>query len=76
MVKDIHFQFPVSFVGDCGRYIACMIHDDEDVMTMFSMFVDISKLTCLELYITIVHLAIQTFAHPPPISGSSFNFKF
>ena len=55
--------------------MACMLHDDENVMTMFSMFADISKLTCLDLYITIVDPPTQTCEHPPPISDNSFNFE-
>ena len=55
VVKDIHFCLPVLFVGDYGKYTTCMLHD-EDVMTMFSMYADISKLTCLELYITTTDL--------------------
>ena len=41
---------------------------------MFSMFAKISKLTCLELYITTIDLPTQTCTHPPPISARSFNF--
>ena len=72
---DIHLLLSVSFVGDYGKYTACMLHDDEDVMNMFFMFVDISKLTCLELYITTTDQPIQTCAYSPPISKSSFNFE-
>ena len=75
VVKDIHFRFPVSFIGDCGKYTTCMLHDDEDVMTMVFMFIDISKLTCLELYITSVDSPTQTCAHPPLISSNSFNYE-
>jgi len=73
VIKDIYFRLPVSFVGDCGQYTACMLHDDEDVMTMFSMFQKISKLTCLELYITTIDTPTQTCAHPSPISTNSLN---
>ena len=55
--------------------MACMLHDDENVMTMFSMFADISKLTCLDLYITIVDPPTQTCAHPPSIYVSSLNLE-
>ena len=44
-------------------------------MTMFSMFGQLSNLTCLELYITIIDTPTQTCAHPPPISTSSLNLK-
>ena len=44
IVKDIHFLLPVSFVGDCVQYRTCMFHDDKDIMTMFSMFAETSKL--------------------------------
>ena len=75
VVKDIHFGLPILFVGDCGKYIACMLHDDDGVMTMFSMYVNISKLTCLELYITIMDPSTQTCVHSPPISANSLNFE-
>ena len=52
-----------------------MLHDDEDIMTMIFMFVEISKLTCLELYITTTETPTQTCAHPPPISASSLNLE-
>ena len=52
-----------------------MLHDDEDAMTIFSMFTDISKLTCLELYITTADTPTQPCAHPPPIFASSFNLE-
>jgi len=55
--------------------MACMLHNDDDVMNKFSMFANISKITCLDLYITTVDPPTQTFAHPPPISANSFNFK-
>ena len=74
VVTNMHFRFLVSFVDDCGKYTTCMLHDDEDVMTMFSMFVDISKLIFLELFITTMDSPTQTCAHPPPIYRSSFNF--
>jgi len=74
-MKDIHFLLPASFVGDNGKYMACMLHDDKDVMTMFSMFANIFKLTCLDLYFTTIDPPTQTCAHAPLISGSSFNFK-
>ncbi|KAG5149136.1 hypothetical protein JHK82_016017 [Glycine max] len=73
VVNDIHFLLPVSFVGDCGQCRACMLNDGEDIMTMFSMFKQISKLTCLELYITTAYTPTQTCAHPPPISARSLN---
>jgi len=44
-------------------------------MTMFSMFGQLSNLTCLELYITIIDTPTQTRAHPPPISTSSLNLE-
>ena len=75
VVKDIHLQLLVSFVGDCGQYRACMLHGDEDVMTMFSMFEEISRLTCLELYITNTNTPTQTCANPSPISISSLNLE-
>ncbi|KAL5194483.1 hypothetical protein HKD37_20G056558 [Glycine soja] len=75
VVKDIHFCLPVLFVGDCGKYMTCMLHNDEDARIMFFMYADISKLACLELYITIADPPIQTCAHPPSISVSSFNFE-
>ena len=75
MVKDIYFLLPVSFVGDCGQYRTCMLHNDENVITMFSMYTKISKLTCLELYITISYTPTQTCAHSPPISTSSLNLE-
>jgi len=74
VVKDIHFQLPVSFVGDCDKYMAYILDDDEDIITMFFMFADISKLTFLELYITTTDPLIQTCAHLSPISATSFNF--
>jgi len=43
-------------------------------MTMFFMFVDISKLTCLELYITTANPPTQTCVHPPPIYDNSFEY--
>ena len=52
-----------------------MLHDDEDIMTMIFMFIEISKLTCLELYITTTETPTQTCAHPPPISASSLNLE-
>jgi len=52
-----------------------MLHDDDDVMTIFSMFEQISKLTCLQLYITTADTPTQTCAHPPLISTSSLNLK-
>ena len=33
VTKDIHFRLLASFVGDCGQYRACMLQDDEDIMT-------------------------------------------
>jgi len=75
VIKDIHFWLLVSFVGDCGKYTTWMLHNDEEVITMFSMFVDISKLTCLELYIASRDPPTQTCTHPPPISTNSFNFE-
>ncbi|KAG5054564.1 hypothetical protein JHK85_007074 [Glycine max] len=48
VVKDIYFLLLVSFVGDYGQYRACILHDDEDIMTMFSIFGKLSNLTCLE----------------------------
>jgi len=74
VVKDKHFLLTVSFVGDCGKYTTCMLHDDKDLMTMFSMFAGILKLTCLELYIATTDLPSQTCAHLPLIYASSFNF--
>ena len=52
-----------------------MLHNDEDVMTMFSMFGKISKLTCMKLYIMTADMPTQTCAHSPPISASSLNLK-
>ena len=52
-----------------------MLHGDEDVMTMFSMFEEISRLTCLELYITNTNTPTQTCANPSPISISSLNLE-
>ena len=75
VMKDIHFLLPVSFVCDSGKYTTCTLHDDEDVMTMFFMFIDIFKLTCQELYITTMDQPTQTCAHPLPISTRSFNFE-
>ncbi|KAH1265425.1 hypothetical protein GmHk_01G001129 [Glycine max] len=75
VVKDIHFQLLVSFVGDYGKYMTCMSHDDEDTITMFYMFANITKLIFLELYITTPNPLTQTCAHSPPIPGSSFNFE-
>jgi len=75
VVKDIHFLLPVSFVGDIGQYRACILHDDEDVMTIFSMFRKLSNLTYLELYIITVDIPIQTCAHPPLIFASSLNLE-
>ena len=69
------FLLPISFVDDCGQYRACMLHDDEDIMPMFSMFIEISKLTCLELYITTADTPTQTYAHPPPFFASSLNLE-
>ena len=75
VVNDAHFRLPVSFVGDFGHYKPCMLRNDEDVMTMFSMFIEISKLTCLELYITTADTPTQTYAHPPPFFASSLNLE-
>ena len=76
VVKDIiDFRLPVSSVGDYGQYRACTLHNDEDVMTMFSMFEQLSNLTCLKLYITTVDRPTQTCAHPPPIFASSLNLE-
>ncbi|KAL5159901.1 hypothetical protein HKD37_15G044147 [Glycine soja] len=52
VVNDIYFQLPVSFVDNYGQYRAYILHDDADIMTMFSMFKQVSNLTCLKLYIT------------------------
>ena len=52
-----------------------MLQDDENIMSMFSIFAEISKLTCLELYITTTDTPIQTCAHPPLISVSSSNLE-
>ena len=75
VVKDIYFLLLVSFVGDYGQYRACILHDDEDIMTMFSIFGKLSNLTCLELSITTTDTPKQTCAHPPPISTSSLNLE-
>jgi len=75
VTKDIHFRLLASFVGDCGQYRGCMLHDDEDIMIMFFMFAWISKLTCLELCIATPDTPTQTCAHPPSIYVSSLNLE-
>ena len=52
-----------------------MLQDDEDVMTMFSVFANISKPICLKLYITTTDTPTQTCSHPPPIFISSLNLE-
>ena len=69
MVKDIHFRLLVSFVGDCGWYRACVLQDDDDIITMFSILKQLSNLTCLELYITTANTLTQICAQPPLIVG-------
>ena len=73
MVMDTHFLCLVSLVGDCFQYNACIPQDDEDIITMFSIFGKLSNLTCLELYLTTADTPTQTCAQPPPISASSLN---
>jgi len=73
--KDIHFFITYVICCDCDQYKACMLHNDENVMTMFSMFTEISKLICLELYIIITNTPTQTYAHPPSISTRSLKLE-
>jgi len=75
VIKDIHFQLPVSFTGDCAQYKAYILHDDENVMIIFSMFSQLSNLTCLEFYITTSNTPTQKISHPPPISANSLNLE-
>ncbi|KAH1241289.1 hypothetical protein GmHk_07G018912 [Glycine max] len=37
VVNDIYFLLPISFFGDCDHYRACMLHDDDDIMNIFSL---------------------------------------
>jgi len=54
VVMYIHFLCPVSFVGDCFQYRACMLQDDEEIITMFSIFGKLFNFTCLEFYVITV----------------------
>ena len=42
---------------------------------MFYIFVQLSNLKCLELYLTIIDTLTQTCAQPPPIFASSLNLE-
>ena len=38
VVKHIHYRYPISFVSDCFYYRACKLQDNDDIITMFSLF--------------------------------------
>ena len=50
VVNDIHFLCPISFVANCFQYMACILLDDENIVTVFSIFGQHSNHTCLVSY--------------------------